>query len=72
MKMNQFNIGLVALGMLGAVSLDGDVAQASIACGFINKFDTVNASSDVRHDFKIELEDIHATDSHEQVFKTLF
>ena len=39
------------------------MAQASIAYGSINNFDTVNDTSNVCHGFEIELDDIHRHDS---------
>jgi hypothetical protein len=38
------------------------MAQASIAYGSINSFDTVNDTSNVCHGFEIELDDIHSAD----------
>jgi hypothetical protein len=38
------------------------MAQASIAYGSINNFDTVNDTSNVCHGFEIELDDIHSAD----------
>ena len=46
----------------GAMFLSGGIAQASIAYGSINNFDTVNDTGHECHGFEIELDDIHSTD----------
>jgi hypothetical protein len=51
-----------SFALLGALALSGSVAQASIAYGSINNFDTVNDTSNVCHGFEIELDDIQTTD----------
>src|SRR5512136_1713441 len=50
------------LTLLVALVLAPEVAQASIAYGSINNFDTVNDTSNVCHGFEIELDDIRSTD----------
>lgn len=45
-----------------ALALTHRTAQASIAYGSINNFDTVNDTSNVCHGFEIELDDIQTTD----------
>ena len=47
---------------LSVLALGGNIAQASIAYGSINNFDTVNDTSNVCHGFEIELDDIQTTD----------
>ena len=51
-----------SLAALSILVLSGNVAQASIAYGSINNFDTVNDTSNVCHGFEIELDGIQTTD----------
>ena len=53
---------LFGLAGLAALALSTGVAQASIAYGSINNFDTVNDTGVPCHGFEIELEDIESTD----------
>jgi hypothetical protein len=53
---------LSGLAALGVLALSSNVAQAGIAYGSINNFDTVNDTSNVCHGFEIELDDIQTTD----------
>jgi hypothetical protein len=55
------NLLPVLLGC-GALLLAGGSAQAGIAYGSINNFDTVNDTGEECHGFEIELEDCHSTD----------
>lgn len=52
-------VGLTAVGLL---TLGASPAQASIAYGSINNFDTVNDTGVECHGFEIEIEDIHSAD----------
>lgn len=62
MKLKLFAAGVAATGfglcLLGAAP----TAQASIAYGSLNNFDTVNDTGQVCHGFEIELEDCESTD----------
>ena len=53
---------LGALLALGALALAGSSANASVAYGTINNFDTVNDTSNVCHGFEIELDDCRSQD----------
>ena len=53
---------LSAFLLLCAVLFSRPTAQAGIAYGSINNFDTVNDTSNVCHGFEIELDDIQTTD----------
>src|SRR5664279_1591089 len=53
---------LSSLAALSVLAGSTNVAQASIAYGSINNFDTVNDTSNVCHGFEIELDDIRTTD----------
>ena len=53
---------LAAALAAGIMSLFGSTAQASIAFGSINNFDTVNDTTHECHGFEIEMDDIHSTD----------
>ena len=50
-----------ALAIL-AMAFTGSAAQASVAYGSINNFDTVNDTEHECHGFEIEIEDCHSTD----------
>ncbi len=51
----------LALAALSAFALLAPSAQASVAYGSINNFDTVNDTGHECHGFEIELDDIHST-----------
>lgn len=53
---------LPSIAALCALALDGTSAQASIAYGSINNFDTVNDTGSEAHGFEIEIDDIHSKD----------
>ena len=53
---------LAAILTTCAVALSLGTAQASIAYGSINNFDTVNDTGHEGHGFEIEIEDCHSTD----------
>jgi hypothetical protein len=51
----------MALGLAALLVLKTGAAQASVAYGTINNFDTVNDTNIECHGFEIELDDIHST-----------
>jgi hypothetical protein len=53
---------LLAAGVSSLLAFGAGRAQASIAYGTINNFDTVNDTGVTCHGFEIEIEDIHSTD----------
>ncbi len=61
MKTNT-TIKRIAMAALCALALQAGRAQASIAYGSINNFDTVNDTGTECHGFEIEIEDCHSTD----------
>lgn len=63
-RLSRLAIGPLTGGLLAVtlLALGGRSAQASIAYGSINNFDTVNDTGVPAHGFDIELDDIHSTD----------
>ena len=62
MKKSLKNIAAQSLAAMCLLASGMGTAQASIAYGTINNFDTVNDTGVECHDFEIEIEDLHSAD----------